>query len=184
MTNYVYHYTDTARLPWILKDGVLTPGRNRIGGFPDPDFLWATRSPVGDGTASSSRDALLAGLTRSVRFVLREDNFSPWHEVHPRTPQWTSEHVNRLHVAARGRSRPEDWWCRLQPLARSAWLAIETRSYTDKVWRCFDPHARLVDLDADTYGIEVEGRFYFSSKTEHPTGAAAYQVFVGDRQAA
>jgi hypothetical protein len=42
MTTRLYHYSDTARLPWILDTGDLRVGRNKIGNFPDPDFLWAT----------------------------------------------------------------------------------------------------------------------------------------------
>ena len=33
----VYHFTDSTHLPWILSDGELKPGANRIGGYP---ALW------------------------------------------------------------------------------------------------------------------------------------------------
>ena len=33
----VYHFTDSAHLPWILSDGELRPGANKIGGYP---ALW------------------------------------------------------------------------------------------------------------------------------------------------
>jgi hypothetical protein len=104
----VYHYTDTARLPWILNSGLLMPGRNQIGGYPDPDFLWATTSPDGDGSASASREAFRSGLTQMVRFVLHTDDFEPWPTIVERSPQWTPDIVAQLENAARGKSSPAE----------------------------------------------------------------------------
>jgi hypothetical protein len=72
--NIVYHYTSIARLPWILESGELRPGRNKIGGFPDPDFLWATTSDKGSRTASLEglRDAAV------IRFTLDAADFEEW----------------------------------------------------------------------------------------------------------
>jgi hypothetical protein len=50
--NRVYHFTSIFRLPWILASAELQPGRNKIGGLPDPDFLWATTSDKGSRSAS------------------------------------------------------------------------------------------------------------------------------------
>jgi hypothetical protein len=66
----VFHFTDTARLPWILATGELRPGRNAIWDFPSADFLWATTDARGDRTASVDRKALRKGFTREVRFTL------------------------------------------------------------------------------------------------------------------
>ena len=48
----VYHFTDTAR---FLRDSELRPGRNKIGAFPDPEFLWATSNAIGDCTARGAQ---------------------------------------------------------------------------------------------------------------------------------
>jgi hypothetical protein len=47
----LYHFTDTARLPWILLTRQLEPGRNQVGGYP-VDFLWATTNARGDATST------------------------------------------------------------------------------------------------------------------------------------
>jgi len=52
MTDFVSHLTDNARLPWILRSAELRPGANRIGGYPDPDFVWATINKRGSRKAA------------------------------------------------------------------------------------------------------------------------------------
>lgn len=77
----LYHYTDTARLPWILSSGVLRPSENRIGGM-QQDVLWATSNPVGDRSASIDRGGKWrGGDLLHVRFVLDESDFQPWSEA-------------------------------------------------------------------------------------------------------
>jgi hypothetical protein len=85
------HFTDTAHLPWILRDGELRPGRNKIGKVPI-EFIWATASPIGDRTCAAmcrpvetsdprygwgrnTISALREGLSRLVRFTLPETDF-------------------------------------------------------------------------------------------------------------
>ena len=179
MSAVVYHFTDTGRLPWILRDGVLKPGRNRIGNYPDPDFFWATTSPIGDRTASASVEALRSGLTRSVRFALRAEDFEAWPKVVEQFPAWTPDQVARLERAARGASSPREWRCRVEPLPANPWVGIETRSYTDRTWRPIDPAAKVEALDAETIGIWIEGKIYTSAKVEGPNGATGFRVSVG-----
>jgi hypothetical protein len=50
----LYHFTNTARLLWIVGAKELRPNCNQIGGFPSPDFLWATTRSQGDRTASGN----------------------------------------------------------------------------------------------------------------------------------
>jgi hypothetical protein len=95
----IYHHTDSARLPWILRDQSLKPGGNQIGDFPD-DFLWATSDPMGDPTATSTSAAARAryrdGLIANVRFVLARDDFAPRLTVKETYPQWTPKHCAML----------------------------------------------------------------------------------------
>jgi len=74
----LYHHTDSARLPWILRDQSLKPGNNNIGDFPD-DFLWATPDPMGDPTASSpvAKYKYRDGDIAAVRFTLSATDFAP-----------------------------------------------------------------------------------------------------------
>ncbi|ACA15362.1 hypothetical protein M446_0808 [Methylobacterium sp. 4-46] len=180
----VYHYTDTARLPWILRSGELRPGNNRIGGFPDPDFLWATTSPVGERTAAASMQALRAGLTRLVRFVLPAEGFDTWPEIVRAYPAWTREHVARLEHAAKGKSRPQDWRCRVQPLPAEVWLGIGTRSFTDTRWLPFDSKCVAEQFGERALGLWFGSKIYISEEVEHPSGATGYSVTVGTRRAA
>lgn len=186
--NAVYHYTDTGRLPWILQDGVLRPGRNTLGGFPDPDFLWATTIPIPDGTASSGGTAALAALrrgdTRAVRFTLRADDFLPWPDIVKDFPAWTPAEVKRLERAARGRSSPSSWRCRAEPLPASHWISVETRGWADSTWSPVDPDAELIDLGDEALGLWLGELAYFSGKTPQPSGQVGYAVFTGRRKAA
>ena len=42
----LFHFTDTVRLPWIVRAGGLRPGRNKVGSYPTPEFIWASINPV------------------------------------------------------------------------------------------------------------------------------------------
>jgi hypothetical protein len=174
----VYHYTDTGRLPWILNSGLLAPGRNQIGGFPDPDFLWATTSPDGDGSASASREAFRSGLTQMVRFVLRADDFEPWPAVVERFPQWTPDHVARLEIAARGKSSPATWRCRSEPLQQSRWLDIQSRTYQSRTWASVGGRT-TVQVDGNSASLRLGDWVYVSTKFDHPSGAKGYSVSSG-----
>src|SRR5215203_1119572 len=107
-SDIVFHFTDTARLPWILASGELRPERNRIGGFPDLDFLWATTSPIGDRSASCGAQDYREGMTRLVRITLHVEDFEPWPQITARFPAWTADHIRQLESAAR-QSSPQDW---------------------------------------------------------------------------
>lgn len=184
MSGTLYHYTDTARLPWILQDGFLRPGRNRIGGFPDPDFLWATTQAIPDRTASAEFDAMRKGLTRCVRFILSPADFERWPDATASFSAWTLEQIARLEHAARGKSSPGDWRCRAAALPRASWLGIETRRYRDNGWTPFDLSEEPVEFSQGALGVWIRGRAYVSAKTKGPDGADGYQVFLAHREAA
>lgn len=177
----VYHFTDTGRLPWILHRGSLNPGRNRIGGFPDPDFLWATTSPLGDRTASGAARGYREGLVRLVRFTLEAVDFTPWPAAVRDYPDWTPEHVARLEAFARGKSRPEDWRCRVEPLPRSRWVAIHTRSYSAPAWVPLSIDAPAEWFADETLSVEVAGAVYISREIAGPNGSQGYEVAKGVR---
>ena len=172
----VYHFTDTARLPWILRSGELRPSSNRIGGLPD-DFLWATTDSAGDPTASAMAQAgsYKRGCTRLVRFKLHADDFEPWREVVGRFPAWKPNHVARLEQVAK--SSPTLWRCRTTPLPRFRWVGIDTRSYQDKTWRPFE--GDVLKSEHDEYiGVEIAGRCFFSRQEVGGGrgGATRYQI--------
>lgn len=173
----VYHFTDTARLPWILLDGMLKPGRNRIGGFPDPDFLWATTAAIGDRTASASVKAFRDGLTLMVRFDLDEADFERWPDITSRFPNWTPGHVARLRRAAGPGADASTWRCRIDPLSRDRWLAIWVRSYRDRAWRPLPVDTRaLLTPTGDTAFLNTLGRGFASRRLDGPYGAGAYEL--------
>ncbi|MCJ2098972.1 hypothetical protein [Methylobacterium sp. E-046] len=187
MSAVVYHYTDTARLPWILRDGVLRPSRNSIGDFPDPDFLWATTMPIPDATASSCGPAALAALrdgrTRSVRFTLRASDFEAWPDITAGFAAWTLSEVRRLEKAARTTtSRP--WRCRVDPLPREAWLTVETRCFRDRDWTPVDTGTEIIDLGDGALGLWLGDLAYFSGQIPQANGNVGYSVFTGRRSAA
>ncbi len=184
MSDCVYHYTDTGRLPFILASGELRPGRNRIGSFPQPDFLWATASRVGDRTSAANAAAFRKGVTRWVRFGLQAGDFLPFREAISDSSTWTEEHLTRLVANARemGTSEAEiaTWLVRPDPLPRTRWLAIETRSWSDRTWRPMD--ADSVPLRGDLNGAPgyLGLRFgkvtYWSKRSGEVMGADQYDV--------
>lgn len=137
-TKTIFHHTDSARLPWILRDQMLKPGSNRVGNYPD-DFLWATPDPMGDPTASSAvaKNKYRDGDIAAVRFTLSATDFRPWNEMKASHPRWQAHHIAILESAAmKMGASPQliaQWQCRLEPLPASRWLAVEFRT-----WR--NPH--------------------------------------------
>jgi hypothetical protein len=76
---HVYHFTDTARLPWILESGMLRVDRGAIGKYPTK-FVWATTLLNGDPTCTAlSRNQTLEsrqnGSLRLVRFTFNASDF-------------------------------------------------------------------------------------------------------------
>ncbi|AWC24959.1 hypothetical protein CO731_04452 [Aminobacter sp. MSH1] len=182
----IYHFTDTARLPWILHDGELQPGRCRVGGFPDPDFLWATASLVGDRTASAGVGGFRDGLVRLVRITLHPEDFTPWRVASEQHPDWTEDHIARLEAAAiRAGSSQADiagWYCRSSSIPTDRLVAVETRSWSNKSWKPFPLAADCVIYARQDHkvaaGIAIEGVRYFSERVEHPSdGRRGYATF-------
>ena len=150
----VYHFTDTARLPWILDSGELRlSGAAQAGGYPGPDFLWATTNKNGSRTAAAlCPNSGLGGNTPCnlgyktgkvwlVRFTLDAADFEPWPEVTKRFPAWTPDTIKRHDTMHHG-DNPAEWRTCCEPLGQSRWLAIDARTYLDPVWR-------QVDLDTE-----------------------------------
>ncbi|MDN3274755.1 hypothetical protein QWJ07_10900 [Frankia sp. RB7] len=174
----LYHFTDTARLPWIVDSGQLRPGRNRIGGYPSPDFLWATSDPRGDGSASMERaDGYRSGRVRQIRFTLERDKFFPWSEVLARHPSWTPDQVERLErVGRKMKSNSVDWWCRIEPLPLREIGEICWRSYTDNRWRPLPEPFRLATEGRPILAIQIGDRAFASQREELPDGRLTYLV--------
>jgi hypothetical protein len=173
----LYHFTDTARLPWILDSGELRPGRNAIGGYPDPDFLWATESANGDGTASGGRDGYRSGRVRMVRISLNAKDFFPWACVPERHPAWTHDHIVRLERSAQGKSSPGNWWCRGGRLPLGSVRSIDTRSWNGFGWEPLPLPVELSRHDDGALGIKIGGKI-FTSLAVPGGGVAAYAVGI------
>lgn len=182
----IYHFTDTARLPWIFTSGELKPGRNKIGGFPDPDFIWATTSAAGDRTASSMKgDAAVSayrrGATRLVRFTLRVEDFHQWRAIARLYPAWTENCITRLERSAGSESDPATWWCRAEPLSRPRWLGVDTRSFVSPDWKPLSPDTEIFEGPIKgSLGIIVSGKPFMSAQREFPNGATGYAMLVAD----
>jgi hypothetical protein len=177
VSDVVYHFTCSARLPWILRDGELRPGPNAIRAFPKPDFLSATTLAQGDRSASGmTAPAYRQGIVRLVRFTLDASDFDTWPDITSHFPKWTADHVKRLEAAAK-ESNPADWRCRAEPLPRARWQQIDTRSYRDNRWRPLrEPTVRQ---NGNALAVTVEGVTTYSVQKTLPTGARSYTVWGG-----
>ncbi len=177
----LFHFTDTSRLPWILSSGELRPGGNKAGGFPSPEFVWATTNMLGDASASVAGGApYQSGKVRHVRIAIGAEHFMPWADVPKAFPQWTSAQVARLESYGKGASDPKSWWCCPRPIAAEHWLAIHSRSWTDNRWRMLDPATKATpagDDDGLTWlGVEVVGRPFISAKVTAQDGRTGYAL--------
>lgn len=165
-----YHFTDTARLPWILSAGVLRPTSGSKLDYPDPDFLWATRDPNGDVTAAGKAmgDASLA-----VRFTLDLADFVPWREAR-RSPRWREIDVFRLEFSADALGGdPRLWLCRDGDLPRGRWLAIDTKGEYESAWTPFDVNSKVYDFQGGKM-VRI-GTHYYGSRQCTVDGKLAYK---------
>lgn len=185
---HVYHFTDSARLSWILHDGELKPGRARVGGFPDPDFLWATTNSRGDRTASGGLGGYKEGAVRLVRITLHQDDFVPWPDAAADHDEWTPALITKLEAAAAvlGTTRTDiaGWWCRSSSVPLARFVAVDTRTWRNNIWKPFgaDPASVIYAKQGEKVaaGIEVDGMGYFSERVEHADGRRGYSIFRSD----
>jgi hypothetical protein len=160
----VYHFTDTARLPWILQSGELRPSTNYMEEYPPPNFLWATIDRGGDRSATLNHQHYRSGQMRMVRFTLQAEDFEPWHDITPRYPAWTTEQIERLEWSARSSSALWRW--RTEPLPRDRWVAIDTRSHFDTRWKPFPLDTTVISGPEGSLGIKIDDKLYFSKRID------------------
>jgi hypothetical protein len=175
----LYHFTDSAHLPWILQTRELRPGRNKIGHYPDPDFLWATTDAVGDRSVAGMQ-SYRQGKTQLVRFTLAVDDFEPWPVIVRRHSQWTADQIDRLERAGRRcGSRPESWYCRVEALIADRWLLLETKSYSGP-WRPFHSQIPITIPSAagdSGLAIIIDDKVYLSRQIVSEHMATNYEIF-------
>lgn len=177
----VYHFTDSLRLPWIIETGELRMAGNRVSGTPEPSFLWATTSPIGDRTcaANASAEAYKNGDTCLVRFALNAEDFFDWGEVSARFPQWTAQWVARAKAAAAGHGERNlsAWRIRATALPLSKVIAVETRLYRVGKWQPFELKTARLLLQDDAHGargIVIGKRAYIAQRIAGQGGRTGY----------
>ncbi|WP_028168711.1 hypothetical protein [Bradyrhizobium elkanii] len=183
----LYHFTCTARLPWIVATKELRPDRNQIGGFPSPDFLWATTRSQGDRTAAGMQ-GYRRGVTALVRLTLFAEDFEPWPAITARFPQWTIEHVRQLEAAARGRGETnfECWRARAEPLPLSRIIGAKAKTYTGR-WRDLELAFVQHPGNRDLRGIILNDEVYCSLqhvRDGYPIGYVAERMSLAEWSAA
>jgi hypothetical protein len=125
----VYHFTDTARLPWIIESGELRPSKNRIGGLP-LDFLWATTDERGCRSAAQDPTLYRQGGIPIVLFTLQAADFAPWRETALTVPSWTADHMSMLEASAKKLGDdPGRWNVRVEPLSLASVIAVSAKAY-------------------------------------------------------
>jgi hypothetical protein len=166
MTTQVYHFTDNGRLPWILHSRELRPSRNRIGGFPDRDFLWPS--------ASFPFDMFREGKLLLIRFSLDAADFGPWREAVARMGYWTPQHAENIERAGRDTGDdPSTWYCRGTPLSPQRWLAVEARSH-DGPWTHAGPDAKPLKHWRHGLCVQLLGHALYSKRLRSPDGSTRY----------
>jgi hypothetical protein len=131
---FAHHFSDTMRLPGIIKSGDLRPDLNRIGGFPT-DLLWATTNDAGDRTSSAmspqGRALWRDGLCQFVRFKLLACDFTPFSDLTRICPEWTEAQKAKLvkSAAEMGERDTSKWLFRLEPLPLTRVVEVAAKSY-------------------------------------------------------
>ncbi len=169
----VYHFSDSAHLPWIAMSKELRAGANKIGGYPS-DFLWATTDGRGDRTATAMV-GYRKGQTLLVRFTLSETDFRLWPDILADHPEWTTEHRTRLERIAVNRGvSPDTWRCRDKPLPLSSAIKIEGKHYSSQAWKPLP--LLIVELADDIRGIVFNEMLYAAQRVTLPSGVIAHHV--------
>jgi hypothetical protein len=172
MTDVVYHFTCTARLPWIIATKELRPGRNQVGNYP-VDFLWATTRDQGDRTAAAMK-TYRKGQLPLVRLTLPAGDFEAWPAILARFPQWKPEHIEKLQNAARnlGETNFSCWRARAEPLPLSRVIKSEAKTYTGS-WKPIELDS-LPGPDPAMRAVVFDDHFYFSTQRAEPGVATQY----------
>jgi hypothetical protein len=174
----VYHFTDTLRLPWIIHSGQLRPGRNKLGGYTSPEFVWASTDPRDDRSASITRgEPYRDGRVRHIRFTLPQDRFIPWREVPMRYPSWTSDQVARLEHSGKAlQTSPDNWWCRAGTLSLEDVISIDWRSYRCNQWKPLPGKGQLYTDLWPMLVYRVEQHCFASEPVDGPRGEQGYAI--------
>jgi len=129
MSDTVFHFSDTLRLPWIVADGELRPSFNSYWG--DKRYLWATLNPDGDQTARPLRNKCNEdyehGKVLIIRFTCPATGFISWRRL-ARNLSWTAEQIAELETSDRrdfGEHGFARWRCRRTALPLSSILKVE-----------------------------------------------------------
>lgn len=186
----LYHFTNSAHLPRIIRSGELRPPAFELPGQEHlPEFVHATSNPNGERTAAGWwhwQPTFDAGVIRRVRFTLHAEDFAPWREVYARSG-WSPFDMISLERAALSRgSNTAKHFCRAEPLSLSRVIAVHTRSVKSKAWEPFDIASANVSelgpIKGDTFGpdvvdclgIEIGGLWYTSERFKAEHGNSGY----------
>ncbi|MBM7483351.1 hypothetical protein ACVWWI_003333 [Bradyrhizobium sp. USDA 3686] len=176
---HVYHFTDTARLPWIIGSGELRPSSNSRRGFP-ADLLWTTTNPAGDKTASATYAKQLHkdGVIQVVRMTLDADAFGPWREVITGLPGWTEAHLANLEHAAKSAGQDTAAWrCRVAPIRDYDWRDVDAKRHNEN-WRRIDATQAYCIGHGLRRGFVIAGYAYLATQERDGAGNVSYSNFA------
>ena len=164
LTPKLYHFTCTARLPWIIEANELRPYRNQIGGLSSPNLLWATTSSQVE-PAASGLEGYREDVVALVRLTLFADDFETWPTMVARLSQSTIEHVRRLEAdaGASGQVGVELWRARAEPLPFSRIICVEAKTYTGD-WRTIELPCLQHPSNTKLRGIILGDKVYCSHR--------------------
>lgn len=187
----LYHFTTSAHLPRIIRDGELrVPSYTSGNGH--RDFIWTTTEAAGERTATGlsklAAPKYRSGELTLVRLTLDGDGFEPWRDAVMRHG-WTPDLIAKYERATPNRQSMASWYVRADNLPLTHVLAADTRTYLGHRWEPFDiTHAVIKEATggpagADCLGIEIGGKMYWSERTLRPDGHDSYRFGMSSRAA-
>ena len=179
LTPKLYHFTCTARLPWIIEANELRPYRNQIGGLSSPNLLWATTSSQVE-PAATGLEGYREHVVALVRLTLFADDFETWPTMVARLSQSTIEHVRRLEAdaGASGQVGVELWRARAEPLPFSRIICVEAKTYTGD-WRTIELPCLQHPSNTALRGIILGDKVYCSHRL-HGNSCSAKSVSLAE----
>jgi hypothetical protein len=179
----LYHFTDTMRLPRILRSVELRPATYVDAMAGARDFLHATSNPHGEKTAATTMSDPDGKFYRGsfyakVRFTLDAD-FEQCMTVVGRYPEWTPKMFKALHdLGHENGSSPHSWYARANPLPLDKLVAVHTMVDPDNCWRPSDWSVAVISTvqgGLDIRGVRIRDRILFSERYVDLDGIAAYR---------
>ena len=163
----IYHYTNMARLPWIMNELSLRPSRPHT--TKETPLVWGTRDAKGEATA---------GFV-NVRFLLGSLSFDRWNARNAKRLGFSVKARNVIDRTGReAGSDPANWWVCDQPVPIGH-VPIQYLRDRDDTWVNLprsDLSWEFLSDNDDTAKMVLKGNSFYITRFTAPGGENGYTI--------